>query len=70
MKKNTDKIQSLKRNITKLEEENSDLKMKLMEQQPNIEGEVNKRVHRSKQRKQLIIEGGPEKHNRKRNTDS
>ena len=60
VKKNTDEIQSLKGNITKLEEENSDLKMKLMEQQPNIEGEVNKRVHRSEQRKQLIIEGVPE----------
>ena len=60
VKKNTDEIQSLKGNITKLEEENSDLKMKLREQQPNIEGEVNKRVHRNEQRKQLIIEGVPE----------
>ena len=58
--KNTDEIQSLKGNITKLEEENSDLKMKLMKQQPDIEVEVNKRVHRSEQRKQLIIEGVPE----------
>ena len=59
MKKNTDEIQNLKGNIVKLEEENSELKKKLMEQQPNIEGEVNKRVHRSEQRKQLIIEGVP-----------
>ena len=60
VKKNTNEIQSLKGNITKLEEENSDLKKKLTEQQPNIEGEVNKRVHRIEQRKQLIIEGVPE----------
>ena len=60
VKKNTDEIKSLKGDITKLEEENNDLKMKLMNQQPNIEAEVNKRVHRSEQRKQLIIEGVPE----------
>ena len=43
-----------------LEKENSDLKKKMWVQEIDIEQEINKRVHRSEQRSQLIIEGVPE----------